>query len=173
VAVVRLNFVKKGAHERNMAKANIRYIENRTGNDGAKIQRPLFHASGQITRQEAYEMIDQAIEGSTFFRVKISPDPVKEDMEHDLLLREITEKTMAIEEQLGKPILWVAAIHDDHTEKRHVHVLAVAKARLLPAKEMIQTATDACGAQRKELDLARTLREREQERSDAQWERQR
>jgi hypothetical protein len=173
VAVVVLNYVKKGKHERRTAKANIKYIENRTGKDGAKIQRTLFGAQGVMTRLQAYEMINQAEEGSTFFRIKISPDPIQEDKEHDLLLREITAKTMDIEEKLGQQISWVAAIHDDHTDKRHVHVLAVAKARKLPAQEMIRTATEACGAQRKELDLAREQRQKEQERSEAQWEGQR
>ncbi len=117
-------------------------------------------------------MIDQAIEGSTYFRVKISPDPKKEDMEHDLLLRDITAKIMALEEKLGKPVSWVAAIHDDHTPIRHIHVLAVTKARLLPVQAIIQEATAACLEQRKELDLARE-KKREQERQEAQWELQR
>jgi len=163
MAVVRLNFVKKGKSERKMAKANIKYIEHRKGKDGAIIRRTLFTASGQVTRLQAYEMIDASEEGSTFFRVKICPDPVKEDTSEDLLLREITEKTMDIEEKLGKPITWVAAIHDDHTDKRHVHVLAVTKARLLPATAMIKNATQAALDQRKELDLAReNIRAKEQ-----------
>ena len=172
MAVIRVNFVKKGAGERRTAKANVKYIENRTGKEGEKIQRTLFGASGQMSRLQAYEMIDQAEAGSTFFRVKICPDPKKEDMEHDLLLREITEKTMAIEEKLGKPVAWVAAIHDDHTDKRHVHVLAIAKARFLPAQEMIHTATEACLEQRKERDLARE-QQQAREREGEEWERER
>ena len=151
-----------------MAKANIKYIENRLGNDGEKIQRPLFTVTGSVTRLQVYEMIDQAEEGSTFFRIKICPDPVKEDTNKDLLLREITEKTLDLEEKIGKPLTWVAAIHDDHTDKRHVHVLAVAKAGLLPAKAMIQQATHSSLEQRRELDQAR-----EKERQKGQkWERE-
>ena len=172
MAVVVLNYVKKGAGERATAKANIKYIENRRGKDGVKIQRPLFHASGQMTRQQAYALINAAEEGSTFFRIKISPDPTKEDREHDLLLREITARTMDIEERIGKPVAWVAAIHDDHTPKRHIHVLAVTKARKLPAPEMIQTATDVCKEQRQELDLVRQ-QELEQGGERNIWERER
>jgi len=117
-------------------------------------------------------MIDQADAGSTFFRVKICPDPEKEDAKRDLLLREITAKTMAIEEKVGKPVTWVAAIHDDHTDKRHVHVLAITKARLLPAQAMIQTATQACREQRQELDLARE-QQQEREQEGDEWERER
>jgi len=172
VAVVRVNFVKKGAGERKGAKANIRYIEQRLGKDGAKVIPAIFTEIVLLKRKQAYEMIDQAIEGSTYFRVKISPDPKKEDMEHDLLLRDITAKIMALEEKLGKPVSWVAAIHDDHTPIRHIHVLAVTKARLLPVQAIIQEATAACLEQRKELDLARE-KKREQERQEAQWELQR
>jgi hypothetical protein len=170
VAVVRVNFVKKGKGERASAKANIKYITYRRGKDGARITRMLFGTGGQMERQQAYEMINQAEEGSTFFRIKISPDPKTEDIQRDLLLREITEKTMALEERIGKPLAWVAAIHDDHTPIRHVHVLAVVKERLLPAPLMIQTATAACLEQRRELDLAR---EQQQEWEEAEWERER
>jgi hypothetical protein len=172
VAVVVLNFVKKGTHERGGAKANIKYIEMRRGKDGAKIQRPLFTTTGQVTRLQAYEMVNQAAEGSTFFRIKISPDPVKEDVSDDLLLQEITAKTLDIAEKTGKQISWVAAIHDDHTDKRHIHVLAVTKARKLPAMDMIRRATDACVEQRKELDKARQP-EREQKEEGRIWERER
>jgi hypothetical protein len=168
VAVLRINFVKKGEHERRMAKENIKYIENRLGKNGEKIHRTLFTTTGTLTRLQAYELIDQAEEGSTFFRIKICPDPVKEDTDKDLLLREITEKTMDLEEKIGKPLTWVAAIHDDHTDKRHVHVLAVTKARLLPAKVLIQQATHSSLEQRRELDQAR-----EQERQKGlEWERE-
>jgi hypothetical protein len=168
VSVIRINFVKKGEHERRMAKANIKYIENRLGKDGEKVQRTLFTASGTVTRLQVYEIIDQAEEGSTFFRIKICPDPGKEDTYKDLLLRQITEKTLDLEEQIGKPLTWVAAIHDDHTDKRHVHVLAVTKARLLPAKALIQQATHTSLEQRRELDQAQ-----EQERQKGQsWEKE-
>jgi hypothetical protein len=170
VAVVRVNYVKKGKHERATAKANIKYNENRTGKDGAKMQRPLFTALGQITRLEAYEMIEGAEEGSTFFRVKISPDPQKEDAMKDLLLREITAQTADIEEKIGTPVTWVATIHDDHTPIRHIHVLLITKARLLPATHMIRTATEACVEQRKELDR---VKEQAREREGDAWERER
>jgi hypothetical protein len=172
VAVIRVNYVKKGKGERQTAKANIRYIQYRRGKDGQQISRTLFGVGGEMERLQAYAMVNQAEEGSTFFRIKICPDPNKEDMKQDLLLREITEKTMAIEDHIGKPIAWVAAIHDDHTDKRHVHVLAVTKARLLPAPAMIQMATQACREQRLDLDYAREqIQAREQEGDE--WERER
>jgi hypothetical protein len=153
MAVVRINFVRPGPRERTAAKGNIRYIQHRSGRDGARTKRTLFGLGGEMTRTQAYEMVDQFEEGARFFRIKICPDPNSEDTGHDLLMREITGRTLAIEERIGGPVAWVAAIHDDHTDKRHIHVLAVAKARYLPAKEMIRLATDACLEQRRALDL--------------------
>ncbi len=141
MAVVTIDFIKKGKGERRGAKKNIRYMENRPGKDKAKIQRPLFTATGQVTRLQAYALIDQAEEGSTYFRVVISPDPVKENPAHDLPMREITKVVMDIEEIVGKPVTWVAAVQDDHTDIPHVHILAVARVRYLPAKPMIAKAT--------------------------------
>ncbi len=146
-------------------------MENRPGKDKAKIQRPLFTATGQVTRLQAYALIDQAEEGSTYFRVVISPDPVKENPAHDLPMREITKAVMDIEEIVGKPVTWVAAVQDDHTDIPHVHILAVARVRYLPAKPMIAKATKSCRELRRELDLAKE-RAKEQGKEKA-WERER
>src|SRR5437899_665778 len=103
MAVLRINFVRKDGNEKRAAKANIKYIQCRRGRENERMVRTLFSVGGELTRAQAYRMIDEAEVGSTFFRIKICPDPEKEDKNHDLLLREITAKTMALEEQLGKP----------------------------------------------------------------------
>src|SRR5207245_6749294 len=103
---------------------------------------------------------------------KISPDPKTEDTKHDLPLREVTETIMqTFEERIRRPVHWVAAEHDDHTPKRHVHVLAIARGRLHreDLQTIIQQATAACLAQRKELDLRREQQAKERE--EAAWER--
>jgi hypothetical protein len=82
-------------------------------------------------------------------------------------------KTMEIEERIGKPVSWVAAIHDDHTTKRHIHVLAVTKARFLPAKDMIRTATATCVEQRQELDVARQKEQEHHREEGREWQRER
>lgn len=174
MAVVKLDFCKKGTNERKIAKENIKYIENRPDKDGTRRPRTLFGARGQMTREQGYAMVNDAAYGSTFFRIKISPDPKSEDMNRDLLLREITQQVMDIEEQMNAPITWIAAIHDDHTDKRHVHVLAVTRAKRLPAREMISKATNTCAQQRRELDGAReqSLRQERIER-ERTWQRER
>src|SRR6266700_2217743 len=83
MAIVKNNYVKRGAGERTRAKATIRYIEHRRGKDGEKITRPLFGSDGVMGRYEAYRMIDEAEKGSIFFRFIMSPDPNREDTAKD------------------------------------------------------------------------------------------
>ena len=166
-------FIMNHTRSKGAAKANIRYIQHRPGKDGAKATRSLFGWDGVLGRIDAYRLVDTAEAGSSFFRMKISPDPKTEDEKRDLHLREVTERTMqAFEERLRKPVQWVAAEHDDHTAKRHVHVLAIAKGRLNreDLKGIIREATGACLEQRQELDhtLAQQARG---EREEAAWER--
>jgi len=149
VAVVIAKYIPPNAKANGAAKKNIRYIEHRPGKDGERIWRTLFNSDGRISRQEAYEMVDNAGQGSVFWKIKISPDPVKEDTYRDLSMQEVTERVIStLQEQLGKPVSYVAAIHADHTDKRHIHVLAKlpklsrAEFQRLP-DILIQGATDA------------------------------
>src|SRR6266702_1810562 len=168
MAVFVMNFTKsKGG-----AKANIKYIQHRRGREGAKTSRTLFGWDGAMGRYEAYSLVDAAEAGSAFFRIKISPDPKTEDTKRDLSLREVTETIMqTFEERIRRPVEWVAAEHDDHTPKRHVHVLAMSRGRLKreDIQAIIQKATVACLAQRRALDQVLEHQAREQE--EAAWER--
>ena len=169
MAIVVANYTKSAGS----AKANIRYIQNRPGKDGQRIVRTLFSSEGvAMKREEAYEIIDEAQRGSTFFRIKISPDAKTEDINRDLSIQEVVEKTMHdLEERLNKRVSWVAAVHQDHTPLRHAHILAVIRERLLPVQAMRQVATDSCLVQRQELDQIRDHQQKEQEREADQWER--
>jgi hypothetical protein len=79
-------------------------------------------------------------------------------------MRQIAITTMqSIEAIVQTPVAWVAAIHDDHTDKNHVHALAAVNRRLdTPELNRIREATtQACLGQRKELDRSREQKERE------------
>src|SRR6266487_3645951 len=90
MAIFKMNFTRSvGA-----AKANIKYIQHRSGKDNTRISRTLFGVDGAMGRYEAYRMIDEAERGSSFFRITISPDPKTEDTKRDLFLRDVTEHTM-------------------------------------------------------------------------------
>jgi hypothetical protein len=107
---------------------------------------------------QAYQMIDEAGQGSYFYRLIISPDPKSEDPQKDLHLSEIIENTMLyLEDRLQTQVAFAAAEHNDHTPRRHVHLLAILPGRLnqqdLAALRTI--ATEAALFQRQERDLAR------------------
>src|SRR5207248_7236803 len=97
MAIVKATYTKS----RGGAKASIRYIEHRPGKDNEKVNRILFGSDGGMGRWQAYQLIDEAEQGSFFYRFAVSPDPTQEDSKKDLHLREITEQTMlSLEEQL-------------------------------------------------------------------------
>ena len=165
MAIIKANYTLKGGS----AKASVRYIENRPGKDGARTVRTLFTADGKVERAEVYDMIDQAAKGSYFFRLVISPDPKSEDSDKQLSLRELTEQTLAsLEARFRQPLQWIATIHADHTEHRHVHVIAVVPERLnkQDLQQMKYAATDEAHEQRRQLDLIREAHEQRQEQSE-------
>lgn len=158
------------------AKASVRYIEHRPGKDNANITRTLWGIDGKMERKEAYRMIDEAKQGSVFFRFVISPDPVKEDTHKDIYLRDMTEQTMlGLEERLRRQIQWVAATHDDHAPHRHVHILAILPKKLQVQDLMAlrQTATELALQQRHQRDAIREAQQQQERGNNAQWEWQR
>jgi hypothetical protein len=156
MAIVKAKFVHRNGQAKAGAKTYIRYFEQRPGRDRAKMTRALFGTDGRITKQDAYRLIELAQKGSVFYKMVINPDPISEDSRRDLDLRQITEQTMQkIEAIVKKQIAWVAAIHDDHTPKRHIHALAVVN-RILNTQELQElrlSATKAALFQRQSLDL--------------------
>ncbi len=76
-------------------------------------------------------MIDKARRGAFFHKFVINFHPVKEDTHKDLNLWELTRKTLAqIKTQLGDSAPFVATIHDDHTQLRHIHGFFMVEGRL-------------------------------------------
>jgi hypothetical protein len=175
MAIVKNNYVKQNGREKPNAKATIRYIQNRPGQDKTKTSRSLFSRDGPVDRSDAYQMIDDAEKGSVFFRFIISPDSKTEDTKRDLALRDVTAHTMLnFEEHIKQQVQWVGAVHADHSPHRHVHILAVVPGRLqrqefqaLP-QALRQAATDACQQQRLELDLSQEHQAQAEE--AAAWE---
>jgi hypothetical protein len=172
MAVVKANYVKKGEGERGRAKATIKYIQHRPGKDKERTSRALFGIDGSMGRWQAYRMIDDAPKGRYFYRFVVSPDPETEDKERDLPLREMIDSTMqTLEERLHQQIQWVATIHDDHTDKRHMHALAIVKGRLKreDLEELIKAATREAQLQREARNLMREVEEYQREREEALW----
>jgi len=155
MAVVKANYVRKGRGERETAKANIRYIQERPGKDREKLTRPLFNNAGFLGRLEAYQFIDEAAkEGRYFYRLKLSPDPATEDTKRDLHMRKLTRQMMKrLEKRFKTTIPWAGSLHDDHTDIRHVHILAALPRRLqkYELEWLIREATLLCQEQQREL----------------------
>jgi hypothetical protein len=171
MAVVKTNYDRRGKVGNAKAKDNVRYIQHRPDKDKERVMRPLFTSDGPMTRLEAYQFIDEAPKGTKFFTIIISPDPEKEDTHKDLDMRALTITTMQTIEEIitsqgiTTPVIWVAAVHDDHTDKNHVHALAALQGRLdkPDVQRLIAATTHACLEQRRERDRAveRQARSRE------------
>jgi hypothetical protein len=164
MAIVKATYTKS----RKGAKASIRYIQHRPGKAGQQLTRTLFGGEGKMERRDAYTLIDEAKQGSAFFRFVISPDPTREDSAHDLHLRAVTEQTMqTLADRLQTPVSWVASVHADHTPHRHVHIIAVIAGRLLHQDLacLREHATEACVKQRRERDQAPSQHVQRQEQS--------
>jgi hypothetical protein len=173
MAFVGTSFVRRGKVGNAKAKDNVRYIQHRPDKDKEAVMRPLFTSDGPMTRQEAYQFIDEAPKGTKFFTIIISPDPATEDTHKDVDMRQITRTTMQTiaeimhTQGITTPVIWVAEIHDDHTDKNHVHALASLQGRLdkPDVRRLIDVTTMACREQRLERDLIleKHARAREQE----------
>src|SRR3982750_1416541 len=98
--VIKANFVKRGKGAKERAKASIRYIQHRRGEDNERITRTLFGPDGPTSREESYRMIDESDERSLFYRFVFSPNPKGADQRRDLDMRDLTIQTMhALEEK--------------------------------------------------------------------------
>jgi ribosomal protein L37AE/L43A len=140
-----------------LAKRSLRYIVHRRSQEQSPITRTLYGEFGQTTKHHAYEAMDRAGKRTTFFRTVISPDPATEDANRDLDLRLLTDATMQrLKFRLqGRPFEYFAAIHTDHSNNRHIHViLLLEKDRLAKTdlKALRQAATANAKEQRRLLD---------------------
>src|SRR5436305_13480816 len=106
MAIFKASFIPKNLNAAKSAKANIRYIQNRRGKDGAKIQRTLWGIDGKMEREEAYRMIDEGVEQRKIaYRIILNFDPKNEDTNKDIYLQEITKEAMiGISELVGQPV---------------------------------------------------------------------
>jgi hypothetical protein len=160
MAVVKANYVKRGRGDSGRAKASIRYIMHRRDRDGNRVTRDLFGFEGPYTKQEAYAFIDEAPrKGRYYYRFVLASDPAREDTYKDLHLRDLTIATMLrLEERLGHPIQFVAAIHDDHSPHRHVHCLVIHNGRRLTREDFAALRAEATGRAREQRRLRDRLR---------------
>jgi hypothetical protein len=132
--------------------------------DGKRGKRELFDERGSLDKAEAYRLITEARPGTKFVRIILSPDPNREDTRRDLDMRGLTVATIAaLQRRLKRPVPFIAAVHDDHTDIRHVHIIALVHRRLCVRdfKFLIRAATVQAQRDRRILDRqAGIVRER-------------
>jgi hypothetical protein len=156
MAVIKLKYTLS----RRKIKAHVRYITHRPGREGERRTRPLFSRGGEIEKADAYRLIDQTPKGQRFYKLIISPDPKTEDIGNTLDLWQIATKTLsALESQLQRELSFIAVLHNDHSDNRHVHLVFVHAGALtrLDIRALRQAATRASGGQ---LIERRRFRER-------------
>jgi hypothetical protein len=175
MAVVVGNYIRRGQVGNGRAKDAIRYMQHRPERVGERVTRPLFGPDGRWERVHAYQMIDQAPAGTHFYRMSINPDPKREDGKRDLDLRVLTERTIhSLAAIVEKPVLYVAAVHEEHAgRRRHVYLVASVPRRLNTPelKQLTEAATQVCLEQRQERDReARQSWELEPELEEDAWE---
>jgi hypothetical protein len=156
MAVVKINYTRN----RRAIKAHLRYITHRRGLDKQTTTRTLFTQEGTLTKQAAYELIDEAKRGTVFYKVILSPDPRREDTGRDLNLWQLTRQTAAtLSTALNKKIRFLAVEHNDHAPHRHVHAVFFIPGRLsrqefrLLAQTARLSATEDAHLQRRARDM--------------------
>jgi hypothetical protein len=140
------------------AKASIRYMTHRRDQEAETITRRLYARYGISDKYAAYRAIDNAPEGTTFYRLVLNFDPRREDTFKDLDLRRITENTMKVLQRrfTHQKVQWFAAMHEKQqgTDLRHVHILALLNGRFRPRDlaAIRYAATAQARLQRRKLD---------------------
>jgi predicted Zn-ribbon and HTH transcriptional regulator len=171
MAIVKNNYVKRDKNQKKKIKASLRYITHRPGEDNKRMYRELFGHDGFMTKDQAYRMFDEAKKGTLFFRLVISPDARREDTYKDLNMQAIAKKTIQhLEERLrleGK-LQFVAAVHSDHTNIRHIHSIVLVPRRLSKEEFKVisglwQVAREEALRQRSQLDQTRAAQRQLQE----------
>jgi hypothetical protein len=133
-------------------KDTLRYNTHRPTLEGDRRARKLFGWDGELDKNQAYKMIDEAERGTRYWRFKISPDPKTENSEKNVDLREVTTKIMQkLQERKGK-IEFIAVVHDDHSPIDHIHAIVIFKERMKGKDYALlrQVGREACLSQQKD-----------------------
>ena len=157
MAVIKINYTRR----RDRVKASLRYMVHRRGREEGRVTRQLFSAHGEADKGAGYELIDYAPKGSVFFRMIYSPDPKREDTYKDLPIQRIFEQTLReLSVRLGKHIDYLAVLHDDHADIRHIHSILVLRGKIRSAdiKALRAFATKAALLERQARDVVVTGR---------------
>jgi hypothetical protein len=141
--VVKARYSRGVASAITLAKGHVRYAVHRPNEHGRRQYRELWDRDGRISRQTAYERLDDARPADYVYRLTLSPHPEHQDLNRRLDLQAWTRSMMQqLEEQAGQQLAWFAAAHE-HPDHRHIHVVAVTGRRLeVPDFQVLREAGD-------------------------------
>jgi hypothetical protein len=127
LAFIGSSFIKPGKTAKVRAHAALKYEGTRPGKHGEEMARTLFGHDGPYTQEQTERMIDEAPANTYFFSFVISPDPNgEENANRKLNLEKLTRDLVKfLERRLNRPIEFIAAVQNDHTDIPHVHALAL------------------------------------------------
>jgi ribosomal protein L37E len=133
MAVVKASYTR----EPKGIKASLRYYTHRPTMAGIAGNREIFGKFGPLTKADVYSIIDRQRPGTYFYRLVLSPDPRQEDPHRSLGLERLTRQSLARFARLHRQDLsaFAAVCHTDHSDVRHVHVIACF-ARKLTKKDL-------------------------------------
>jgi hypothetical protein len=141
--VVKARYSRGVASAIRLAKGHVRYAVHRPNEHGRRQYRELWDRDGRISRQTAYERLDDARPADYVYRLTLSPHPEHQDLNRRLDLQAWTRGMMRqLEQQAGQQLAWFAAAHE-HPDHRHIHVVAVTGRRLdVPDFQVLREAGD-------------------------------
>jgi hypothetical protein len=169
MAIVKVKYTRS----RPGIKKHLRYIVHRPGKEQETMTRRLYRDQYQfVDKQYAYALINAAPRGTTFYKLIINFDAVKEDRDKDLDLQFITSKTIReMRRLINRDVPFIATIHDDHTPLRHIHAIALVQGRLSRAEfaKLLTLKYVATAEARRQRQLRDHVQERRQERSRGRY----
>jgi hypothetical protein len=141
--VVKARYSRGVASAIRLAKGHVRYAVHRPNEQGRRQYRELWDRDGRISRQTGYERLDDARPADYVYRLTLSPHPEHQDLNRRLDLQAWTRSMMRqLEEQADQQLVWFAAAHE-HSDHRHIHVVAVTGRRLeVPDFQALREAGD-------------------------------
>jgi hypothetical protein len=167
MAVVKMKYTRSKA----AIKAHLRYIVHRPGKEWETPTRELFqHNYLNVTKQDAYDLINSASRNTIFYKMMINFHPQREDTHKDLDLHSIASLIVReMQYRIGRNVPFVATIHNGHakTDLRHIHAICLVQGRLSKTEyARLQTLWQVATAEVKEQ---RRSRDRVQERQRTQF----
>jgi len=110
------------------SKQLARYAMHRADEKGERQTREMYDCDGKVTRQEAYERMDEAEKQGHKFHYRLI---VSVGEGHGGDMQSVTRDTMKmLSDRLGGRLGWVAVDHDDHSQHHHSHVMATTYRKL-------------------------------------------